>query len=245
MRERKRKSRRITAPDEISPEEPVREADAQDVAEESTCISGSDDIEFIGIVRAEEKEKGTAPGRNHTVEGVQAGKKISLTTPAYPATKPKLKRVIHGAAARSIINQILAEKGGDDGDSIQSHPASPEESPSSIRLRPSRWGVSSSSQTATPSALLQTPTTQSPLSFRHSAFGANSTSFPPPAGTKAFGAAVQPSASNSVSTGFGSFAKFGTLGGFTSARASNPAPNPAGAGTGTESGQPIADGDSS
>ena len=241
MRERKRKSRRTTAPDGVNQEgqvRPEREANTRDVVEESTCISESEDIEFIGIVRAEEKEKGSASKRSHTMKGTQAREKVSLATPAHPATKPKLKRVLEGAAARSIINQILAEKGSNDRDPMRSHSTSPDEGPSSIRMQASRWGMSSSSQTVTPSALLQTPTAHSSLPF--SAVGASSTSFPPPSGLKAFGPVVQPNSSNSVSTGFGSFAKFGTLGsgGFGFAAQ---APNPAGAGTGTESGQPIAD----
>ena len=245
MRERKRKSRRAPAPDEIGQDvRPEREANVQDVVEESTCISESEDIEFIGIVRAREKVKRPAPERSHMAEGPQAGEKTSLAAPDHPGTKPTLKRVLHGAAARSIIDQILTEKGSSDGDPMRSRSASPDESTSNIRLQAPRWGMSGSLQTATPNALLQTPATQSSPSFARSAFGANPMSFPPPASTKAFGAAVQPGSSNSVSTGFGFFATFGTIGGFTTARAPN-SPNPADTGAGSDLGQPIADGDGS
>ena len=248
MRERKRKPRRTTAPDEIGQEEqvrPEREASPQDVMKESACTSESEDVEFIRIVRAGGKEKGSAPESSHAVEGAHGDEKISLVIPAPPATKPKLKRVLHGAAARSIINQILAEKESNDGDRTQSCPASPDESPPSNRLQASRWGISSSSQTTTPSALLQTRTMQASSPFIHSAFGAKSSSFLPPTATKALAAAVQPSFS--ASTGFGSFARFGTLGlgGEAPVQAPNPSTSSSSAGTGTEPRQPLSDEDGS
>jgi hypothetical protein len=102
------------------------------MAKESTAIGQSDEIEFVSIVRAGSKESGSAPERSHSVEG--ARRKVSL-----PRT-PKLKRVLHGAAARSTINQILADTESNDGDPMRSHTASPDESPSSIRLQAPRWG---------------------------------------------------------------------------------------------------------
>ena len=237
VRERKRKSRRKTVPDKTGQEEQVQQTNMQGVVKGSTCIGQCEDIEFVGMVRAGEKEKGLAPGRRH-VEGVQVGEK---DTPAPPAAKPKLKHVLHGAAARSTINQILADKESNDGDTMRSHSASPDETPASVRLQASRWGLSSLSQITMPNALLQTPTTHSSLPFTHSASGAHSTSFPAPS-TRAFGAAVQHV--SPVTIGFGSFAKSGTLAlkGFTSVQAPTTPPS---TGTGTESGQPIPDGDGS
>ena len=227
MRERKRKLRRRTAPDEISQEERIRqkrEANIQDV-KESTCIGQDEDIEFVKIIRAGEMEKGSAPKRRHS--GEQA-------TPAR-AADPKLKRAVHGAAAHSTISQLLADKESDDGESLRLHSAFPDESPPSIRLQPPRWGMSSWLQNTTPNAWLRTPTTQSSLPFTCSAFGARFTA----PSTKA--SALPGSL---VSTGVGFFANHGTLAlkGFTSVQAPLAPPS---AGPETEPGRRIPDGDGS
>lgn len=249
MRKRKRKSRRTTVPHEESDQEeqvhPERE-NAQDVVEESNCIDQSDEIEIVGIVRAGEKEKTSRPESSHAAKGVQVGEKLSLATPEPLATKPKLKRVLHGAEARSVIDQILAEKESDDGNPKGSRSglrsASPDESPPSIRLQPHRWGMTGSSQNTTPSTLLQTPTTQPSHPSTRSAFGGKSTSSLPP-GTNPFVAAAQPSSS----TGFGYFANFGTpaFGSFSFVQAPSPSTAPPSLGTELESGQPDPDGDES
>jgi hypothetical protein len=210
----------------------------------------SDEIEFIGIniARPGEKRKEPAPEGNHATErGVRGGKDVSLATPTSLVAKPKLRRVLHAAAARSVINQILADKESNSEDPTGMHSASSDEGlSSSIRLQAPRWDMGSSSQNTTPSAFLPTPTAESSLSFQRSALGAKPVRFAPPASTststRAFGLAVPPS--SSVSSGFGSFAKFGTLG-FASTQVPHPSTAPSSAGTGTESGQPIGDGDGS
>jgi hypothetical protein len=209
-----------------------REASIQD-GKESSCIGQHEDIEFVGIVRKGEKEKGSAPERSHSVEEAQPER-------ATPATargaEPKLKRALHGAAAHTTISQILADKESDDEVSLRLHSASPDESPPSMRLQAPRWGMSSWLQNTTPNASLQTPITQSSLPFTCSAFGAHSTSFPAPS-TKA---SVPVLRGSPVLTGVGPFAEPGTLAlkGFTSVQA--PSSGPA-----TELGGPITDGDTS
>ena len=232
MRERKRKSRRTTVPDEIGQEERVqqgREANIQYVVKESTRIGQNEDIEFVGIVRAGEKGKGPAPERSHSV-GIQPDKR---TTPA-PAAESEPKRGLHGVAARSIIKQILADKESDDGDPIQSRSVSPDESPPSIRLQEPRWGMS------TIQNVLQRPPTIRPSPpFTQSAFGAHSTSLPVQ-NTEESSAAILPG--SLVSTRTGTFAKPGSvaLEGFAPLQAPIAPPR---AGTGTESGRPFPDGD--
>ncbi len=235
MRERKRKSRRTTVPGEISQEERVqeeREVKIQYAVKESTCIGQNEDIESVGIGRAE--GKGSPPERSHSVGGVQPGEQ---TTPAPAAAKPKPRRALHGAAARSTIRRILADKESDDGDPMRSHSTSPDSSPPSIRLQEPRWGKSSLLQNTMQSALLQLPTTQPSPPFTRSAFGAHSTSFPAQ-NTEEYSAAILPG--SSVSTRSGSFAKpvSVALKGFTSVQAPIAPPS---AEKGTESGQPIPD----
>ena len=232
MRERKRKSRRTTVPDEIGQEERVqqgREAAIQYVVKENTGIGQDEDIEFVGIVRAGEKGKGMAPER-HSV-GIQPDKQ---TTPA-PAGEPKPRRNLHGVAAHAIIKQILADKESDDGDPIRPRSVSSDESPPSIRLQEPRWGMPSSFQNTFQNALLQLPTIQPSPPFTQSAFGAYSTSLPAQ-NTGESSAAILPG--SSVSTRRRPFANPGSvaLKGFTPVK-------PPRAGTGTESGRPFPDGD--
>ena len=178
VRERKRKLRRTAVAGDICQEErdqQEREAKIQYAVKESTCIENNEDIEFVGTGRAGEKGKGTAFERSHSVEGAQPGEQ---TTPAPADANPKPRRLLHGAAARSTISRILADKDSDDGDAMRSHSASSDESPPSIRLQEPRWGKFNLLPNTMQNALLPPSTTQPSHPFTQSAFGTYSTSFP-------------------------------------------------------------------
>ena len=205
---------------------------------ESACIGKNEGIEFVGIGRTGEKGKGSAPERGHSAGGIQPGEQ---TTPAPVDANPKPRRLLHGAAARSTISRILADKESEDGDPMRSQSASSDESPPSIRLQEPRWGKSSLLPNTMQNALLQPPTTQPSPPFMRSAFRAHSTSFPAQ-NPEEYSAAILPG--SPFSTRSRSFAKPGTvaLKGFTSVQAPIASPS---AETGTESRQPIPDGDGS